>query len=75
MDTANVIALVALGLSALTFVATQLTSKRSARQDYVEELEQRIEVLEERLEIVTRERDSLRDENLFLLRKLAGNAG
>ncbi len=50
MEPASVIALVAVSLSALTFIATQFGSRRTATASYVSTLEKRVETLEDNLE-------------------------
>lgn len=71
MDAAVVISLASLGLAALTFVATQFGSRRTATASYVEQLEARVEFLEARLEKTEVENERLHDENFRLLRQVS----
>jgi hypothetical protein len=75
MTATEVIALVAIGLSALTFIATQFGSRRTATASYVSSLEKRVEVLESDLERCQERNLVLHDENVSLMRKLLRNGG
>ena len=75
MEPASVIALVAVSLSALTFIATQFGSRRTATASYVSTLERRIEALELDLERCQERNGVLHDENVSLMRKLLRNGG
>jgi len=70
-----VIAFAAIGFSALTFVAAQLTTRRTADKDYVDSLEKRIVKLEQDLHNCLMTSTRYQEEQIFLLRKLAGLPG
>jgi outer membrane murein-binding lipoprotein Lpp len=70
MDPNSLIALAAIVLSSLTFIATQFGSKRTATAAYVLQLEKRVEALESDLEACSAEKNNLRDQNITLLRRL-----
>jgi hypothetical protein len=74
METSSIIALGALGIAALTFVATQLAARRagieSASERRIRELEQDLEhCVEDKVRLERRNID-IADENLRLLRKV-----
>lgn len=73
MDAVTVIALTAIVLSALTFIATQFGSKRTATADYVSQLEHRVETLEKELNLQRLRNIELEAENLRLMRKILEN--
>ena len=73
METSSVVALVAIGLSALTFVATQFGSKRTATASYVTGLERRVAALELENEQLRNRNAVITDENLGLMKKLLAN--
>lgn len=75
MEPASVIALVAVSLSALTFIATQFGSRRTATASYVSTLEKRVETLEDNLERCQERNAVLHEENVSLMRKLLRNGG
>jgi hypothetical protein len=68
VDASAIIALSALLLSALTFAATQIGTRRSASETYVRELEGRIEALERELGVTRIRNTELEAENLRLMR-------
>jgi hypothetical protein len=69
------IAIGALFLSFLAFVASQLTTHRSASAAYVKGLEARIEALEDDLTTANKRVVELEGENLRLMRRLMANGG
>ncbi len=70
MEPSTWIAVGALGLALLTFVATQFGSRRTATASYVSSLERRIELQDERIAILEAENRSLRNENIALMRRI-----
>lgn len=75
MDPTVLIALTALLLAALTFIATQFGNKRTATASYVTELEKRVEKLEAESARKDVRIAELETENLRLMRKLLANGG
>ena len=67
-----VIAISAVGFSALTFIAAQMGARRTADKDYVNSLEKRITILEADLNACLARNTQYKEEEIFLLRKLAG---
>lgn len=65
--------MVAIGLSALTFVATQLAARRSDEGSYVKKLEAEKKRCEEDRAALIQRNDTLFEENLHLMRKLTRN--
>lgn len=61
----------AMVISLMTFVATQLTSRRREGKDYLGRVEDRNEKLEKDLEDCKRRNAELLEENILLLRRIA----
>ena len=71
MDAPTIIALSALGLSALTFVAMQFGGRRTATASYVQQLEKRVEKLEQEVARKDARIEELEDLNFRLQRRQA----
>lgn len=74
-DSTAIIAVAAIVLSALTFIATQFGSKRTATASYVEQLEKRVALLEKEVGLKDARIEELEEENLRYLRKLVALGG
>lgn len=75
MNATAAIALAALGIAVLTFIASLVTAGRGASKSYVDDLERKLEIqAQEIIRLENRIRD-LEAENINLLRKLMANGG
>ncbi len=70
MNAVTWVSVAALGISVLTFVATQLSQKKSSGSSYVERLEKQVEALEKTVTRLETRVRLLEDENIGLMRKL-----
>ena len=71
----SLIPFAALGISALSLVATQLWAMRTARTNYVAALEKRVDKLEEDYRNCEEEKSRLRQEVIEVYRELAKGGG
>ena len=70
MEMTWIVPLIALLISVMTFIATQISIRRSADENYVKSLETRLVRCEAEMNDCQAERKRLTDENLDLMRRL-----
>lgn len=73
MDSTAIIAIAAIVLSLLTFIATQVGARRASTEGYVTALERRVAASEKDISDCQRRNKELEEENVRLMRRVFGD--